>query len=213
MLTRVLLVEPETATRAVLRQSVQEIADVDGQGRFSTARLRLVGTPFDFLVTNLRLGAYNGLHLVYLASSAGHSARCIVYGDRHDVGLRARSAAGRSLLRNARLPPGHSDGVSSGRAPRSETAVILPLQTADRPFGAGAGAGINTSLTFRSDAVASGYSATPNDALREREAEACLARPPGTLRAKAMSMRASSMAGRLGTNLASSRTISSVSVV
>lgn len=91
MLTRVLLVEPETATRAVLRQSVQEIADVDGQGRFSTARLRLVGTPFDFLVTNLRLGAYNGLHLVYLASSAGHSARCIVYGDRHDVGL-AREA-------------------------------------------------------------------------------------------------------------------------
>jgi DNA-binding NarL/FixJ family response regulator len=91
MLTRVLLVEPEAATRAILKQVVQAIADVDGQGRFSTARLRLLGTSFDFLVTNLRLGAYNGLHLVYLASTAGIPTRCIVYTDRPDSGL-AREA-------------------------------------------------------------------------------------------------------------------------
>ena len=91
MLTRVLLVEPDLATAALLGQSVQGIADVDLQAQFSTARPRLLETPFDFVITNLRLGEYNGLHLVYLASTAGLSARCIVYNDQHDVGL-ARDA-------------------------------------------------------------------------------------------------------------------------
>src|SRR5882672_8982419 len=91
MLTRVLLVEPDAATGALLRQSVQGIADVDIESEFSAARLRLLGAPFDFLVTNLRLGPYNGLHLVYLASTAELSSRRIVYSDRHDIGL-ARDA-------------------------------------------------------------------------------------------------------------------------
>jgi ActR/RegA family two-component response regulator len=91
MLTRVLLVEPDAAKRALLRRSVLGIAHVDGQSGFWTALRHLLGTPVKFLVTNLQLGEYNGLHLVYLASTAGISGRCIVYSDRRDIGL-AREA-------------------------------------------------------------------------------------------------------------------------
>src|SRR5437870_1789141 len=88
---RVLLVEPEAATRTLLQEVARTIAQVDGHADFSMARERLFAASFDFLVTNLRLGAYNGLHLVYLAAANGSSARSIVYSDHLDLGL-AREA-------------------------------------------------------------------------------------------------------------------------
>ena len=39
------------------------------------------------MVTNMRLGAYNGLHLAYLCGVHGSAARVIVYTDRRDVGF------------------------------------------------------------------------------------------------------------------------------
>jgi DNA-binding NtrC family response regulator len=87
----VLLVEPEPETRILLQKAASAVAQVAAHSDFSSARLRLGDAPFDFLVTNLRLEAYNGLHLVYLAAAHGISARSIVYSDRHDVGL-AREA-------------------------------------------------------------------------------------------------------------------------
>src|SRR5262249_26926727 len=49
-------------------------------------------TPVDFLVTNVRLGAYNGLHLVYLAESFHRGlTRAIVYSDVLDIAI-AREA-------------------------------------------------------------------------------------------------------------------------
>jgi hypothetical protein len=44
-------------------------------------------SAFDFMVVNVRLGAYNGVHLVYLDSAHGFGARSIVYAVHHDVGL------------------------------------------------------------------------------------------------------------------------------
>jgi len=48
---------------------------------------------------NVRLGAYNGLHLVYLCSSGQGAPRCIVYSDERDSGL-AEKYNGRGVLRS-----------------------------------------------------------------------------------------------------------------
>ena len=90
--THILLVEPNDASRDVLRAAVHSMARVETHAGFETARRRLGVVAFDFLVTNIRLGAYNGIHLVYLASALeGGSERAIVYADAHDVAL-AREA-------------------------------------------------------------------------------------------------------------------------
>jgi DNA-binding NtrC family response regulator len=90
-LERVLLVEPDRARRAQLRAAVRGVADIDGRADFVTARARLFSRPFDWLVTNIRLGEYNGLHLVHLARTSRLSIRHLVYADGHDLWL-AREA-------------------------------------------------------------------------------------------------------------------------
>jgi DNA-binding NtrC family response regulator len=84
---RVLLVEPQEAIRAVLCEATRAIAQVADHESFASARFRLLDTSVDFLVTNLHLGAFNGLHLVYLAAARGASARSIVYTERQDLAL------------------------------------------------------------------------------------------------------------------------------
>jgi hypothetical protein len=49
---------------------------VDGGAHFTAARTLLLQAAPEFLVTNIRLGASNGLHLVHLAPA---STRSIVY--------------------------------------------------------------------------------------------------------------------------------------
>src|SRR5436189_1573102 len=88
----ILLVEPNDASRAILRAAVRSLAHVETHAGFESARARLGVVPFDFLVANIRLGAYNGLHLVYVASTLnGASTRAIVYSDDRDLAL-AREA-------------------------------------------------------------------------------------------------------------------------
>ena len=84
---RILLVEPDDTRRSVLERAVFSVARTESHGVFETARARLFHAPFDFLVTNVRLGPYNGLHLVYLSSPAEGAPRAIVYSDDRDAGL------------------------------------------------------------------------------------------------------------------------------
>jgi hypothetical protein len=84
---RLLLVEPDGVARAALTEVATPFAAVVRSCRFETARERLLHTPFDYLVTNVRLGAYNGLHLVYLGASVPGGPRAIVYSDQHDAAL------------------------------------------------------------------------------------------------------------------------------
>ena len=87
-----LLVEPRDASREVLRAAIGPLASVEAHADFADARRRLSAAPVDFLVTNVRLGAYNGLHLVYLAESFNRGlTRAIVYSDVLDIGI-AREA-------------------------------------------------------------------------------------------------------------------------
>ena len=89
--TTILLVEPAAAARAILHTAASTFAHVESHAGFEPARARVLLALFDFLVTNVRLGAYNGLHLVYLRSPGKDMPRAIVYSDERDPGL-AREA-------------------------------------------------------------------------------------------------------------------------
>ena len=83
----VLVVEPDPRFAAAICQSIQTITRVDSQKQFGPAKKRLADRQYDFLITNLRLADYNGIHLVYLAATAAQPPRCIVYTDERDLWL------------------------------------------------------------------------------------------------------------------------------
>ena len=85
MSPRVLLVEPNAGIADNLLGAARVITTVDYQVSFESARRQLTETPFDFVFTNLRLGEFNGLHLVHLGAEFEHPPRCIVYTDRTDL--------------------------------------------------------------------------------------------------------------------------------
>ena len=104
-LKRILLVEPDDVVRGILEGAAASVARVESHRRFETARASVLGAPFDLLVTNLRLGAFNGLHLVYLSLSRPQMPRAIVFSDGPDAGLgREVQRAGAFYELGARLP-------------------------------------------------------------------------------------------------------------
>jgi len=104
-LKRILIVEPDDVRRGILEGAAASVAQVESHRRFETARASVLGAPFDFLVTNVRLGAYNGLHLVYLSLSCPQMPRAIVFSDEPDAGLgREVQRAGAFYELGARLP-------------------------------------------------------------------------------------------------------------
>ncbi len=88
---RVLLVEPDDARRAHLRDTIRAVAHIDDDADFFIARTNLISRPYDWLFTNIRLGAHNGLHLVHLAGTSRRPIRSLVYEDQRDLWL-AREA-------------------------------------------------------------------------------------------------------------------------
>jgi DNA-binding NtrC family response regulator len=81
----VLGVDPNPGVFAGIERMLRGVAVVRVCETFESARRELLSNPPDLLITNLRLEAYNGLHLVYLAAGAGTgSLRCIVYIDHPD---------------------------------------------------------------------------------------------------------------------------------
>jgi hypothetical protein len=99
----ILLVEPDLNSARAAQTALRFVADVETCTEFRTARTRLLNQPPDLLITNLRLRAYNGLHLVHLA--AGTHTRCIVYSTSDDLMLaREVQATGAFFEHASRLP-------------------------------------------------------------------------------------------------------------
>jgi hypothetical protein len=121
----VLLVEPDDRLAAALADQARGVADVHRQAAFEAARAELLVTPFVFLVTNLRLGDYNGLHLVYLSAAAERPARAraIVYTVEYDrVAAREVRHAGALYETGERLTQAFAaylSGALPGREGRS----------------------------------------------------------------------------------------------
>ena len=82
-----LIVEVDRVRLQALQRILASRAHVDPCTDFVGARARLLARPPHLLVTNSRLGAYNGLHLVYLAAAAALPTRVVVYGDVDRVAL------------------------------------------------------------------------------------------------------------------------------
>lgn len=81
----VLLVEPDARFRLALYRTISDLAEVRCVATFAEARTALMDGLDDLLVTNLRLGAFNGLHLVYFVGGVGSRTRAVVYTDQLDV--------------------------------------------------------------------------------------------------------------------------------
>jgi DNA-binding NtrC family response regulator len=91
MNTRVLLVEPDIDMRERLQLAAGKPAIVDSHADFKIARACLLANRYDWVVTNIRLAAYNGLQLIHLAAAAELPTRILVYADEQDAAL-AREA-------------------------------------------------------------------------------------------------------------------------
>jgi DNA-binding NarL/FixJ family response regulator len=88
---------------AMISDALHGVAQVRSCSEFSEARRRLLTSPPDVLVTNLRLQSYNGLHLALLAAMT--STRCLVYSDSDDLILaREVQRLGAFYERSSRLP-------------------------------------------------------------------------------------------------------------
>jgi len=101
--TPILLVEPDSIWRTLLATTLP--GQVEEHDHFETARRRLDVGRYDLIVTNLRLGAYNGLQLVYVARMVGAASRAIVYDESPSL-ARARDVrwAGALYELKHRLP-------------------------------------------------------------------------------------------------------------
>jgi len=85
--TQVLFVEPDVAGASSLRREFGHEVALDTCSEFSNARRKLLANTYQFVVTNLRVREYNGLHLIYLIQAAGMATRAIVYTDSRDRAL------------------------------------------------------------------------------------------------------------------------------
>jgi hypothetical protein len=108
---RVLLVEADPFVAAELADVVTPRALVVVVSQFVEARSHVLRATPDLLVTNLRLAAFNGLHLVYLAARRSPGTRSIVYVRTTDRGLiddiRRSGAFYEPAERIARALPGY----------------------------------------------------------------------------------------------------------
>src|SRR5262245_5824865 len=89
----VLIVEPDAQVGRKLRAACLNAAAVTLCSDFEGGRSELERNPPKVLVTNLRLEAYNGLHLVLLSQMSGIGARCVVHTDRPDFLLVSEALA------------------------------------------------------------------------------------------------------------------------
>jgi ActR/RegA family two-component response regulator len=86
-----LVVEPDDGWSLRLRDVATRLGRVKVCRDFKSARRELAVHSFAFVVTNIRLEAYNGLQLVYVVRDAAAPCRAIAYTDTWDVWL-AREA-------------------------------------------------------------------------------------------------------------------------
>jgi CheY-like chemotaxis protein len=98
----ILIVDPDVDSLRAAQTALRFLADVEVFSKFAAARARLLSSePPDLLVTNLRLQAYNGLHLVHMATA---QTRCVVYSTYDDLVLaREVQAAGAFYERSNRV--------------------------------------------------------------------------------------------------------------
>ena len=120
MSQRVLFVEPNTKIAANLLAAGRAIGIMDHHVAFETARASLTARPFDFVITNLRLSDFNGLHLVHLVSGNLRPPRCIVYTDTRDAALAREVQRAGAFYETAECLPVTLSAYLRGTLPESD---------------------------------------------------------------------------------------------
>jgi DNA-binding NtrC family response regulator len=102
---RLLVVDPSARRLELLRQRLSDVDEVIACSDFARARERLLADLPQFVIANIRLGPFNGLHLVYLAAAAHVATRSIMYDEQADPGLVAEAKSLGAFFETAeRLP-------------------------------------------------------------------------------------------------------------
>ena len=83
---RALLVDPNVARLDLLKKEINQAVAVTACTDFVDARTYLLTEAPDFLITHVRLGAYNGLHLVHLLGPNAET-RSLLYEEPIDIHL------------------------------------------------------------------------------------------------------------------------------
>ena len=83
----VLIVEPDAFISRRLKEACGALARVTSCSDFPSGRERLMVEQPNFLVTNLRLNEYNGLHLLFLTQAEERTTHCIIHTSRPDFSL------------------------------------------------------------------------------------------------------------------------------
>ena len=121
---RVLFVEPDALKLWTLQRAIEGRARVEVCSTFHDARRHLLAEPPDLLVTNVRLNAYNGLHLVHLTKPP---TRAVVYMDPPDpVVLRDAREAHAFVESVVRLPVALRSYVGAALPDHDRRSVIVP---------------------------------------------------------------------------------------
>jgi len=130
----ILLVDPDAHYLLAAQNALRFVADVEVSAKFAAARARLLSArPPDLLVTNLRLQAYNGLHLVHMATGR---TRCIVYSSHDDLMLaREAQAAGAFYERSKRLSRAVMAYVHAMQLPPHDRRNLTALDRRQMPRG------------------------------------------------------------------------------
>src|SRR5689334_6277009 len=125
---RVLVVTPDGDLRRMLAGRLSRAATlVDVVPGFDAARGPLLATPYDLLLTDLRLGEYNGLHLVHLAAVSDLPTRAVVFATGFDPYLASEVKAAGAFYEHAHrivaAAPGYLHAVLPGRDRRDAARV------------------------------------------------------------------------------------------
>ncbi len=89
---RVLLVDDDQSLLSALERAIAEAGEeVVACNNFEDARRALQGGAFDALITDVRLGAFNGLQLAVLARASYPDIRLIVFSGFDDPVLRTEA--------------------------------------------------------------------------------------------------------------------------
>ena len=83
----VLIVEPDAFISRRLKEACGPLVRVTTCPDFPSGRERLMVDQPTFLVSNLRLNEYNGLHLLFLTHAEERTTRCIIHTSRPDFSL------------------------------------------------------------------------------------------------------------------------------
>jgi len=132
---RALIVDPNLSFANELAARLRPFAEVTTCSGFSRARAQLRGLMPQFLVTNLALQDYNGLHLVYLAGASGLSTRSIVYHDEVDIGLAGEVQAAGAFFELQHRLAAALPVYAAANLPPADRRVVTRPDRRNRPRG------------------------------------------------------------------------------